>query len=100
MKHFFLSQKHKRRFSPYVDTLIYLGGLINPLITFPQLYEIFANQSARDVSLISWTGYLFGAGIWLVYGIVHRERPMIFIYSLAIPIYVGIVVGVLLYGFG
>lgn len=81
----------------WFDTSLTYGGLLGSLITLPQVLEIWVNHNASGVSLISWTGYMFGNCIWLTYGILHKERAVIFAYILAVPMSIAIVIGILLY---
>ena len=80
------------------DNLIYLGGILGPIVTIPQLIEIWLNKNASGVSVISWTAYLVGAIFWLFYGLVHKERPIIFTYGIWIIIDILIVIGAIIYG--
>ena len=98
MRQLILSQKHTRRFGAYVDTLVYLGGIIGPIITLPQLLKIFIEHTAAGVSLFSWSAYCAGSAIYLAYGWAHGEKPIIFLNALNLPIYALIVLGVLIYG--
>ena len=98
MRQLILSQKHKRRFGAYVDTLVYAGGIVGPIITLPQLLKIFIEHTAAGVSLFSWVCYLTGSVVYLAYGWAHREKPIIFLNALNLPIYALIVLGILIYG--
>ncbi|MFZ2886858.1 MAG: PQ-loop domain-containing transporter, partial [Minisyncoccia bacterium] len=78
--------------------LIYVGGIVGPIVTIPQAIKIFMEHDAGGVSLFSWSMYFLGACAWFAYGLVHSERPIIFFNILNIPIYLAIVIGVVLYG--
>lgn len=60
-----------------IDILIYVIAIIGPFMTIPQAYKIWVEQSALGMSLISWSYYLISSIIWLAYGILHKERPII-----------------------
>ncbi len=93
----FLTHRSERRFAPYVDSLLYLGGIAGPVVTLPQVVQIFAQQDAGGVSLFSWSAYLVGASIWFTYGLIHREKPILFFNALNIPIYAAVVLGTVLF---
>ena len=91
-------KKHKYILWKYwFDTSIIYGGLIGSLVTLPQIINIWQAQNVSGLSLISWTGYTFGAFIWLIYGIVHNEKPIIYTYILSFPMYLLIVIGILMF---
>jgi uncharacterized protein with PQ loop repeat len=87
------SSKSKR----FMDRAIYGVGIFGPIMTIPQLMNIWVYKNAVGVSVISWTSYLFVAIFWLGYGIMHKEKPIIFTYCMWILLDLLIVVGVLLY---
>lgn len=65
--------------------------------TAPQVWIIWSNKSAEDVSLIAWFVYAFNAGLLLVYALVHKEYPLMVGAALLIVLDTLVVVGVLLY---
>jgi uncharacterized protein with PQ loop repeat len=78
-------------------SFFYLGGIISPLITLPQLIKIYYHHNAEGVSLTSWISWSFGALFLLTYGIVHKQKPLVFLQGMVLPIYIGIVIGILIY---
>ena len=87
----------REKWKRFLDKLVYVVGIFGPLLTIPQILKIWVNQSAGGVSIISWTAYFFGAIILLLYGIAHKEKPLIIMYSLWIVVDIIIVVGILIY---
>ena len=75
-----------------IELFALVAGIIQPLITLPQIITIYANQSAKDVSLLTWLGYLFFGITFLFYGIAFKLK-LIWVTMQAIT-----VVGILLYG--
>ncbi|MBU2639645.1 MAG: hypothetical protein KKG75_02970 [Nanoarchaeota archaeon] len=88
------SSKVKR----YMDKVVFVMGAFGPIMTIPQLYEIWIKKNAAGVSAISWGSYLIIAIFWLFYGIVHKEKPLIFMYILWIIFDIFIVAGTIIYG--
>jgi uncharacterized protein with PQ loop repeat len=89
---------HPNKFKKYLDKIIYLVGVLGPILTIPQLTEIWISKNASGVSLISWSWYVISALIWLSYGIVHKEKPIIVTNILWTIINIFIVIGIILYG--
>jgi MtN3 and saliva related transmembrane protein len=44
---------------------------------FPQSYKIYKNKTSKDVSLITYFIFFIGSFIWLAYGIILNETPII-----------------------
>jgi len=91
----FPSKNKKVRF---LDGLIYVVSVIGPLMTLPQIFKIWVLKNAEGVSFISWGTYTISAGIWLWYGIVHKDKPIIIANILWIIIHLMVVIGILVYG--
>ena len=89
-----MRKKRKKKKQEPIDKLVYLAVVFGPLMTLPQVYTIWIQQS-NDVSVISWVSYLIIAVIWLFYGIKHREKPIILVQLLWIVVDVLIVVGLM-----
>jgi len=92
------SHKHTRSQSPFlslVDRSIYLVAILAVAANVPQLLNIWVTRNLNGVSLVSWVGFLIGSFFWLWYGVLHKERPIIFINSLLILVQGGIVLGLL-----
>ncbi len=90
----FPSDEPKKRF---LDKIIYFVGVSGPIMTLPQVWEIWAKQDASGVSLVSWGWYLMTAFVWLAYAIEHKEKPLIMTYSLWIFIEFFLVLGIIIY---
>ena len=89
---------HPNKWKNFMDKAIFAVGVVGPTMTIPQLMKIWVGKNASGVSAISWGAYLFVAIFWLIYGIMHKEKPIIFIYSIWIVVDIFIVIGTIMYG--
>jgi len=80
-----------------IDDLVYVAGIVGPIMTLPQIIKIFGNKSAEGVSLITWLAYTLAAVFWLLYGIAHKEKPIIMTYALWVLFDLAVVYGCLVY---
>jgi len=80
-----------------VDAIIYVISIIGPFVSIPQLVEIYGKGNTAGVSLPTWIGYTVLTAIWLVYGTVHHERPIIIAQSLWLVFNALVVVGVIIH---
>lgn len=56
---------------------MYLVALANPIMTIPQIYDIWVKKTS-SVNMLTWGSYLLIGCIWLFYGVIHKEKPIIF----------------------
>ena len=90
--------KHsKPSMSPQFILFVSIVAVIEPIMTIPQAWTIWKNKSAQDVSLLSWSVFLIGALVWLVYGIKIKSKPLIVTSSLWIVLDSIVVLGIILY---
>jgi uncharacterized protein with PQ loop repeat len=81
----------------FLDRIIYVVGILSPVLTIPQLLKIWIGQDVSGISFISWSWYLIASIVWLMYSIAHREKPLIISSVLWIIIEVFIVIGLIIY---
>jgi len=92
------SYPHPNPVKRAVDILAYVIGIAGPLITIPQALKVWINQDASGLSLISWAGYIVVAVFWIIYGILHKEKPLILTYILWVMVHAAVVAGIIFYG--
>lgn len=81
-----------------IERIALVAAVIQPLITIPQIIEIYGNKSAQDVSLITWLGYLLFGLVFLVYGAVFKLRPIFYGQILWVTMQLIVVIGIFIYG--
>ncbi len=86
--------KWKRRF----DKLIYVVGIVGPMMSLPQLLKIWVDRSAAGVSAISWGAFAVISLFWLCYGALHREKPIMVSAGINCTFQAIIFIGAVLYG--
>ena len=85
------------KFSKFVDESIYVIAFIGPLITVPQLLQIWMEKSATGVSIVTWCGLLIYDIFWIVYSVVHKDKPLLLTKSLFVAIEIPVILGIILY---
>ncbi len=88
---------HPNKWKRIVDTLIYPIAMFGPIMTIPQVWIIWVDKNAGGVSAVSWGAYMITAVFWLNYGIIHKEKPIIFSSCLWLVLEALIVTGTLMY---
>ena len=67
-------------------------------MSIPQIWLIYVGQDATGVSPISWFAWALFNVPWILYGLVHREPPIITTYTLWFFCNTLIGFGAILYG--
>jgi uncharacterized protein with PQ loop repeat len=88
---------HPSRYIRFIDRAIYVVAMVGPIMTIPQLCKIWVEQSAAGISVITWTAYIFVTIFWLMYGIAHKEKPIIVVQIAWLVTHSLVVIGALLY---
>ncbi len=91
-------KKSDSKLISYVDKFVYVGGLFAWIMTMPQVWKIWMNKSAEGVSMYTWLTFAILSSLWIFYGILHKDRRIVVIYSGFVILDTLIVVGTLLYG--
>ena len=52
------------------------AGLLTTLSLVPQVMKIWKSRSAKDVSRKMFIAFCLGVALWLVYGVVKGDIPM------------------------
>lgn len=89
---------HNSVFHKILNFVVAIVATASPLITVPQLYDIYSRQNALGVSSATWLMYIFTASIWFMYGTIHKEKVIMINGVLGIILGASIFFGTLLYG--
>jgi MtN3 and saliva related transmembrane protein len=61
-----------------LPTLVGLAaGFLTTIAFVPQVQKIWASKSAKDVSRKTFLAFTLGVALWLCYGILKQELPII-----------------------
>ncbi len=66
-----------------VSVLATIMGIVMSLSHFSQAYKIYKRKSAKDISLTFITVFTIGAYVWLAYGLLLQEWPVIISFLIA-----------------
>ena len=53
------------------------AGFLTTIAFIPQVMQIWKTRSAKDVSLPMFVAFTLGVALWLAYGIITGELPII-----------------------
>lgn len=88
---------HHKKWINLYDKFLLIFALFAPLVTVAQIYKIVVEKNAAGVSLIAWLLYTAFAVPWLVYGLIHKAKPIIVSYTLIFILNAAVVFATLVY---
>lgn len=80
-----------------LDRTVFAAAIVSPIMTIPQIYIVWTQRSAKGLSLAAWSTYLIVAVVWLVYGMVHKDRAIIVNSFLFVVVHSMVVLGILIF---
>lgn len=89
---------HPNKWKRLMDHLIYLIGIIGPIMTLPQVAEVWVNKNASGISAITWSSYVVINVFWIIYGTMHKEKPIILASIAWLVMNSLVAIGAILYG--
>ncbi len=81
----------------WVDKAVYVAAILQPLMTIPQVIQIYSTHNVAGVSLVTWLAYAILGLAFLAYGIKYRLWPIAITQILWFVLQMSVVVGVFLY---
>ncbi len=88
---------HPNKKKRIIDKLIYPIGILGPIMSIPQLIEVFMYKKVSGLSITTWSIWAFFDIFWLIYGFAHKEKPIIITYMMWLIVNLSVVIGVILY---
>lgn len=76
------------------DRVMLVVGTAAAFMTLPQILSVW-QHGAEGVSLLSWVAYTLHSALWVTYGVVHRERTIIFANAIWAVMNALVVIGIL-----
>jgi MtN3 and saliva related transmembrane protein len=55
----------------------FAAGFLTTVAFIPQAVKIWRSKSAADVSLTAFLAFTLGVGLWIAYGVLKQEPPII-----------------------
>lgn len=89
---------HSNKWVRLLDRSILIVAILGPIMNLPQILKIYLNHSAAGVSALTFSLLLIMSIIWLIYGFVHKDKPIITSSALWIVSHTFVIFGTMLYG--
>lgn len=80
-----------------IDKVVYVAAILQPLMTIPQVVQIYTTHNVSGISLWTWLAYAILGLAFLAYGIKYHLWPIALTQVLWFILQMSVVVGILLY---
>ena len=80
-----------------LDYLMYAVGILAPLALVPQIIQLYTTKSSAGLALPTWLLFTFFNVLWATYGVVHKDKHIIYANALMALFNAIVVAGVLMY---
>jgi MtN3 and saliva related transmembrane protein len=67
------------------------AGIFTACSLLPQLYKIIQKKKATDISILMLIVLFCGVGLWIYYGILKKDLPIIITNSFSLLVNIGII---------
>ena len=80
-----------------LDYLMYAVGILAPLALVPQIIQLYTTKSSEGLALPTWILFTIFNILWATYGVVHKDKHIIYANALMALFNSIVVAGVLMY---
>lgn len=88
---------HPESLKNFFDKLIVFIALMAGVMTIPQVAQVWVFKHVAGVSLLTWCGYFIASVFWVTYGLLHKEKIIIYSNILNVFLNFFVVAGILFY---
>ncbi|QLC65061.1 SemiSWEET transporter [Flavobacterium sp. LPB0248] len=67
----------------YIDIIGLFAGACITLSTIPQIIKVWKTKKVKEISLRMFSILTFGIAVWIVYGILKKDLPIILTNSIS-----------------
>lgn len=74
----------------FVKLLGFVAGALTTFSFLPQLFRVYRRKSAKDLSYGYLLAFAVGVSLWLVYGILVSDTPIVMTNAVTLALVLGI----------
>ncbi len=96
-KGYLAPEKKETSWEKFMHKALFIIAIIGPALTLPQIWNVWVHKSVHGLSPYTWWGYVFVNLCWLSYGIVSKEKVLIFNYLFRFTVNLAVFLGIIIY---
>lgn len=67
----------------FIDILGFVAGICVTISVIPQILKIWKTKKVKDISLLTFSVLTFGVALWVLYGVLKNDLPIIITNSIS-----------------
>ena len=68
----------------FTDILGFIAGICVMTSVIPQILKVWRTKKVKDISLLTFSVLTFGVALWVVYGILKNDLPIVITNSISL----------------
>lgn len=68
----------------FTDILGFVAGICVMTSVIPQILKVWRTKKVKDISLLTFSVLTFGVALWVVYGILKNDLPIVITNSISL----------------
>jgi uncharacterized protein with PQ loop repeat len=88
---------HDKKYIRLLDRLVLLISILSPVFTLEQVYLIYTTKNVAGLAIFTWCAWFLFSIFWLLYGLAHKEKPIIINNIIWIVIHILVITGIIIY---
>jgi len=61
----------------FIDILGFVAGICVTISVIPQILKVWKTKKVKDISLLTFSVLTFGVALWVLYGVLKNDLPII-----------------------
>lgn len=70
----------------FIDVLGFFAGICVTVSVIPQIWKVWKTKKVKDISLLTFSILTFGVALWVVYGVLKNDLPIIVTNSISLTL--------------
>ena len=70
----------------FIDILGFFAGICVTISVIPQILKIWKTKKVKDISLLTFSVLTFGVALWVLYGVIKNDLPIIITNSISLSL--------------
>ena len=82
----------------FFEKLIIFVAIVGPFANLPQLINVWIKKKVDGVSVVSWILFSIVSLVWLIYGIIKKDKYITITFTITLILQLMVTVGTIIHG--
>jgi uncharacterized protein with PQ loop repeat len=70
----------KQRLRTTFEFWAYPVAILTLCMSIPQIWDVWINQNVQGIAPLTWFSWMIGNVFWIIYGKLHNDKPIFYLY--------------------